>query len=225
MALTSPPAAPNRATDSAATFSTKADALMTWYLTNVTELTALQIDVAAKQVLTITSQTNAATSETNASTSAANSATSAQAAAASAGAALWVSGNTYGNGVAVRSPANQRIYIKITATAGGSVDPSSNATDWQLLVVYTVWTTVSTTSQTAIAGGAYLLINAAATAVTLPASPIANSAPVLIKATNGQTNTADPGANTIEGASGVMNLTNPYAAYALQFLNGSWRFV
>lgn len=47
MALTAPPTAPS--TSDPTTFATRADALVAWHATNVTELDALQTDVAAKQ--------------------------------------------------------------------------------------------------------------------------------------------------------------------------------
>ena len=47
MSLTPPPTAPS--TSDPTTFATRADALVAWHATNVTELGALQTDVAAKQ--------------------------------------------------------------------------------------------------------------------------------------------------------------------------------
>jgi hypothetical protein len=103
MPLTAPPAAPDApgtapSRSDPSTFRTLADAYVTWQstilhpyhvafrnwaATNVTEMDALQTDVAAKQSTASTAATNAATSATNAGTSETNAATSATAAATS----------------------------------------------------------------------------------------------------------------------------------------------
>lgn len=59
MALTAPPTAPSASDPS--TFATRADALVAWHATNVTELGALQADVAAKQSTASTAATTATT--------------------------------------------------------------------------------------------------------------------------------------------------------------------
>lgn len=58
MALTAPPTAPS--TSDPSTFAARADALVAWHATNVTELDALQIDVAAKQGTASTAASTAA---------------------------------------------------------------------------------------------------------------------------------------------------------------------
>lgn len=67
MALTAPPTAPS--TSDPGTFAARADALVAWHATNVTELDALQTDVAAKQstasaaAITATTQADTATTQ------------------------------------------------------------------------------------------------------------------------------------------------------------------
>lgn len=81
MALTAPPPVPSRATDTAAAFSSKADALLAWLPTNVSELSALQTDVSSKQATASTAATTASTAATaaqNSQTAAAASQTAAQ---------------------------------------------------------------------------------------------------------------------------------------------------
>ena len=86
-------------------------------------------------------------------------------------------------------------------------------------------TTVTGTSQTAVAGAGYALANVAATTVTLPASPSLYDK-VVVKPTNGlTTNLIDPNGETIEGVAGTMIIDNEYAVVSLQYLNGSWRLV
>lgn len=81
-----------------------------------------------------------------------------------AGAPLWVSGTTYGLGVLARSPANGRVYNKITGTAGGVVDPSANSTDWSPVSITTPIQVVAGLVQQAISGGAYAATNTTAQA-------------------------------------------------------------
>lgn len=80
-------------------------------------------------------------------------------AAGYAGATVWVSGSTYGLGVLTRSPANGRVYRKTTATAGGAVDPSANATDWSPVSIATPAQLVSASVVQAISGQCLALTN------------------------------------------------------------------
>lgn len=68
MALTAPPTAPS--TSDPGTFASRADALVAWHATNVTELDALQTDVAAKQSTASTAATTATTQADTATTQA-----------------------------------------------------------------------------------------------------------------------------------------------------------
>jgi len=194
------PTAPDR-TDRP-TFAARATAMFV-YVKDVMwgEITAYIANAYANAVSSAASAVAAALSETNALTSANTSTTNAQAAAASAGAAAWVSGTTYALGVAARSTVNQRIYIKITATAGGAVDPSANATDWKLLDLEMPVQVVSGTTQACASGYRYLLTNVAATACTAPAA--VDQAEFCVIPANGlATNTVNFGAATVLGPNG-----------------------
>ncbi len=60
----------------------------------------------------------------------------------------WVSGKTYSVGLAVRSPTNQHIYVRIV-TGAGTVDPASDATNWkpdQFTVIKSIQRGVITTA-------------------------------------------------------------------------------
>lgn len=78
MALTAPPTAPS--TSDPGTFASRADALVAWHATNVTELDALQTDVAAKQSTASTAATTATTQAGIATTQAASATASASSA-------------------------------------------------------------------------------------------------------------------------------------------------
>lgn len=200
-AVTPPPAAPS--TSNPTTFAGLADAFIAWLTVYQPQETALAANLYANAVEVFNNTVTVAANTAAASSAATN-------AAASAGAVLWVSGNTYANGVAVRSPANQRIYIKITATAGGVVDPSANATDWQLLNAEMPIVYVTTATQTILAGYRYIVIYAGICALTAPSAPNDKDEFVVVLA-NGFINTVDFGAKTVIGSngstlSGVMSL-------------------
>lgn len=110
-------------------------------------------------------------------------------------------------------------------SSGGKVLATDGTSATWIAVPNIPWTTVSGTTQTAVAGNAYMLTNVAATTVTLPATPAANDK-VAIKVANGlTTNVVNPNGATIEGTSGSMTIDSAYAAFALQYINSSWRFV
>jgi hypothetical protein len=174
MAVVSPPsvaALPTPpSTASPSTFDSRADAFLTALPTFQTENNAVAANVFANATDAAASATSAATQAGNAATSAAGAISSAQAAAASAGATLWVSGTTYSIGDVRYSPATQRVYRRLTAGAG-TTDPSADGTNWKAVDTEPVVVNVTGTSQTAFAFTHYILINVAATTVTLPASP------------------------------------------------------
>ena len=128
MAITPLPTAPSRSDPN--NFSARADAFMTALPTFANEANALQVDVNAKQVTASTAAVTATTQATNASASSAAAAISANNAAASTGAVLWASGTTYALGVYVRSPADARIYRKLTASSSTTIDPSTDVTNY-----------------------------------------------------------------------------------------------
>ena len=122
MALTPPPTVATPS-DSPTVFDAKMWAQLGWYSTNVTELSALQADVAAKQLQT---------SIDAAAASAASSAAVASAAAAAMVAAVWVSGATYAIGDVCWSPVTYFSYRRKSAGAG-VIDPSLDAGKWVCL--------------------------------------------------------------------------------------------
>lgn len=212
-ALGTPPS-----TSDPANFDVRADALFTQLPDTVDEI---------NDTATITynnavdAYNNALAAEADAVAVAANAAL----AALYAGATLWVSGGTYAIGTRVTSPTNGLTYRKITATAGGVVDPASNATDWSIQQITAPVMIVTGTTQTAVAGYEYVLTHGSATTVTLPGSPVSGDK-VIVKPANGlETNVVNPNGATIEGVSGNMTIDNAFAVVNLQYLNSSWRLV
>lgn len=99
-------------------FNDRADAFLGALPQFQSEANTLQTDVNQKQLAAASSATNAAASEL--------------AAANTANATIWVSGTTYAIGANRFSPINFRTYRRKTAGAG-TTDPSTDATNWQLL--------------------------------------------------------------------------------------------
>ena len=133
MTITALPAAPNRATDSAATFSSKADALLSALVSPfVTETNATAVACTASQSAAAASADSAAASVTSAANQvvlATAQAVAAAGSAALAGATAWVSGTTYAIGDARYSLINFFPYRRITSGAG-TTDPSADPTNW-----------------------------------------------------------------------------------------------
>ena len=133
MTITALPAAPNRATDSAATFSSKADALLSALVSPfVTEANATATACNASQTAAAASADSAAASVTSAANQvvlATAQAVAAAGSAALAGATAWVSGTTYAIGDARYSLINFFPYRRITSGAG-TTDPSADPTNW-----------------------------------------------------------------------------------------------
>ncbi len=123
--ITALPSAPNPASDTPTTFSTKAAAFVLAQTTMATEQNTMagQINTVAGEV-----NTNAATATIQAN-SAALSAAAAASSALVAGAAVWVTGTTYATGDVRYSPTDLQTYRRVTNGAG-STDPSSDATNW-----------------------------------------------------------------------------------------------
>lgn len=205
--LAAPPEAPNRASPS--TFVTRADAWLAWM-----ETWAPDFSTAAQA------------SETNASESYAH-AVAAQAAANSVGAALWVSGTTYSIGDVRRSPANQFPYRRLTAGAG-TTDPSEDPTNWTIAAAfYPAMVEVTGTSATASAWSHYVLTNAAATTLTLPAAPNVGDI-VWVTVGNGRVdNVLDRNALKIMGLNENMTLNDPNDTVQLRYVSPAlgWRIV
>jgi hypothetical protein len=183
-------------------FDAACEAWFTYWPTAQANLNALETNVNAKSANCDAKSTAADASATAALGYQNAAATSAANAASSAGAAPWVSGNTYANGVSTRSPANQRVYLKITATAGGAVDPSANATDWLLANAEMPTVFVTTATQTMLANYRYVILYAGVCALTAPSTPNDRDEIAAVPA-NGFTNTIDYGAKVVIGPTGV----------------------
>lgn len=145
------PVAPDPATDTPTSFSTKAAAMV------------LAIKTMVPQLITIISEMNVVTTEVNANTvtasAAATSASSNTALAAGyAGATVWVSGTTYAIGNNRYSPANGRVYRRLTAGAG-TTDPSADFTNWAIVGLNAPAQLITAPAQTALAGSCYALTN------------------------------------------------------------------
>lgn len=204
-ALTSPPAAPSRASPS--TFATLSDAWLAWM-----ETWAPNFDTAADA------------SYANASESYAN-AVAAQSAANGVAAALWVSGTTYSIGDVRRSPATGYPYRRLTSGAG-TTDPASDPTNWVMAAVfYPAMYVVSATTQTAVAWGHYVLTNASATTLTLPAAPAVGDVVWVTVANARVDNIVARNALNIMGLAENMTLNDPNSTVQLRYVSASlgWR--
>lgn len=112
------------------TFSSRVDAFITWLITAVTQFGNVATNVYNNAVDSYNSSVASAASASSATASASASQTSANNSASSAGAVLWVSGTTYALATYVRSPANSRIYRKLTASSSTTTDPSADTTNY-----------------------------------------------------------------------------------------------
>lgn len=205
--LVSPPAAPTRLSPS--TFVARADAWVGW-------LESWAPDFA----------TAAGAGQTNASESYAN-AVAAQAAANSVGAALWVSGTTYAIGDVRRSPDNQFPYRRLTSGAG-TTDPSADPTNWTIAAAFhPAMVDVTGTSATATAWWHYVLTNASATTLTLPAAPSAGDVLWLTVANGRVDNVVARNGLRIQGLLEDMTLNDPNATVQLRYVSAAlgWRIV
>lgn len=125
------PAPPSR-TDDRVGFATKADAMMTYLPTLQAALNSLGVYLDALSVGIDADSAAAAQSATAAAAQATAAAVSAAQAAVSAAAPKWVSGTSYNTGMLAFSPANGRIYRRLT-TGVSTTDPSLDAVGWVIL--------------------------------------------------------------------------------------------
>ena len=86
-------------------------------------------------------------------------------------------------------------------------------------------TTVTGTTQTAVAGNSYALTSASATTVTLPASASAGDTVIVSIANSRTDNVIARNGLTIMGLSEDMTVDNANATVTLRYLNNSWRLV
>lgn len=205
--LTDPPSSPSRSSPS--TFATLADAWVAWL-----ETWAPDFDSAAQGAYSNASEAYA-------------SAVNAQAAASGVSAALWVSGTTYAIGDVRRSPANGYPYRRLTAGAG-TTDPSADPTNWVLAAVFfPAMSVVSGTSVTASAWWHYVLTNASATTVTLPAAPSAGDVVWITTANSRTDNVVSRNGLRIMSLLENMTLNERNGTTQLRYVNASigWAIV
>ena len=125
------PSPPSR-TDDRVGFATKADAMMTYIPTLQAALNALGAYLDALSGNMDGDASSAALSASSAAASAAAALVAASNAALAAGAPKWVSGTSYTTGALAFSPANGRIYRRLT-TGVSTTDPSLDAVGWVIL--------------------------------------------------------------------------------------------
>jgi len=142
--FTTPPDAPTRQQPS--TFSTRADAFLSWMVTFTGELTTA---VSWFSTTASTVSTDATTASDAASATAANVVAAsgfadsasdfADNAASAAGATVWVSAAAYTAGDGVSSPVDFQTYRAKLTHSGVATDPSADATNWQRISISGVY--------------------------------------------------------------------------------------
>ncbi len=130
-----------------------------------------QLPVFGDELNDFTVEANAVAVEVNtnalaAAASAIAAAGSAEQAAVTADAATWVSGQTYALHENAISLVDNQTYRKITATAGGVVDPASNPTDWTKITAVSFGA-----GGTTITGSVVLTVLSAAAMSVTPTAP------------------------------------------------------
>lgn len=168
--------------------------------------------------------------------SAFESATSASASAASSEASSLASAgssNFKGDWSALTGPLNRpasvahagRTWLLLQDLANvTSATPADGSSYWRAYDLFLPLVAVAGTAQTAVAGYHYSINNAAASTLTLPASP-AEGAMVWVTVTNDRyDNVVARNGKTIMGLAEDMLLDNP-GTYQFRFVNNSWRLV
>ena len=222
--ITTMPPAP-QPTDSVEDFNSKAFAQSAALAGFVTETNLVAGEVNANAVAAAASAVTAQGHADDAFASSQAAQNSAITAASSSGAALWVSGTTYALGDVVWSPATRYSYRRIVAGAGAT-DPSADPTNWALASVALPQLIVVTgTSASAQSGAEYALTNAAATTVTLPASPTVGDFVSIIVANGRVDNLVARNGKPINGVSEDMTITSRYAAFDMRYISAGYGWV
>lgn len=103
----------------------------------------------------------------------------------------------------------------ITNAAGSITIATTGATGLPTFVL------VSATTVTAVSGAHYALSNAAASTLTLPATPSAGDL-VWVTGANGlSTNIVNPGSEKIQGATGNYTLAYPYSSFQFRYITST----
>lgn len=151
----------------------------------------------------------------------------AAAAVGSANAQIWVSDSIYAVGDVRYSPVNSRIYRRLVAGAG-AIDPSLDATNWQLVTVSLAdmpVEVVTATAVSAVRGVRYLLTNVATSTVALPITPGVGDSVGVVCANALATNVIARSGQTIMGLAEDLTINQANVSITLQFLSGTWRIV
>jgi hypothetical protein len=218
--ITTLPAAPSTASPS--NFSTLADAFLGALATFVSQVNAIGTNVYNNAVDCYNNAVAALASQTAA-------AASASAASATTGVLVWVSGTTYAIGNNVFSPINYQTYRRKT-TGAGSTDPSSDATNWQIISALPItWARKTTTYSVNSWEHIQADTTSAAWSMTFPASPAAGDEIEIQDATgNFSTNnlTLLTNGNKIMGftTSFVMNVNYAHLVFVYNATSGDWRY-
>jgi len=142
--FTTPPDAPTRQQPS--TFSTRADAFLSWMVTFTGELTtavswfSTTASTVSTDATTASDAAIATAADVVAASGFADSASDfADNAASAAGATVWVSAAAYTAGDGVSSPVDFQTYRAKTTHSGVATDPSADATNWQRISISGVY--------------------------------------------------------------------------------------
>ena len=209
MALTAPPTAPS--TSDPGTFASRADALVAWHATNVTELDALQTDVAAKQSTASAAAITATTQAGNASTSASTAQTQAEASEASAASALNAPGTS------------------ATSTTSTLIGTGSKAITIQTAKAFSVGQTVVLASAANVVNqmiGQITAHNSGTGSLTVNVSAVGGSGTyadwvVSLSALNPGTSVTWGGLQTFTGYADTVHAITDGAAFAIDPTNGA----
>ena len=218
--LTPPGTAPS--TSDPVNFDTRADALVAWLSTMVTEMTAALANVYANAVDAYNNAVAALAAKVGAEAARDTAAANAANAAASAGATEWTAGS-YATGTRKWSTSNQRLYRRLAPGGSSPTDPASDPTNWGPVPIDLPTDMVSGTTATIRANARTRCTNAAAVALTFPT--LATDDVVEIDFENGRRdNSFNIGAQTIKGPNGSTAtgvITHTAGGFIRLYFNGT----
>jgi hypothetical protein len=223
--ITALPTPPSRSDPT--NFRSRGDAFMAALPTFATETNTVAGEVNANAAIAIARADTATLMAAEAAASAVEAQAALSAASVASNASAWVSGTTYTEGAVVWSPSTHTSYRR-KSTGGGTTDPAADPTNWvSLSSAMPTVVEVSGTTQTALAGMHYVLINASATTVTLPASPSDGDTIIVTVANARADNVIARGGKEINGIGEDMTITSIYGSVWLRYISAAtqWRIV